>query len=204
MHQEIQSGYGGLGDVADVAAGSALSAGATAVSSIGSSTTLLGAFGGPIGLAAMGIITAINLFRSRKKPGQKIATTKIVDEAEGILKQNLAWWQGSNKTAAEQQQALNNFLSVWEQVKVQCGDPVMGSPGKACIQERDRGGQWDWWGYYYDPIAQDQVREQSFGEQTAGVLGFELPGLPTFDKGTMLLLAAGLLGVLAFTVGGKK
>ncbi|MCI0528475.1 MAG: hypothetical protein L0Y56_13635, partial [Nitrospira sp.] len=99
-----------------------------------------------------------------------------------------------------------NFVNVWEEVKKQCGDPVMGSPGEACIRDRDRGGQWDWWSYYYDPIAQDQVRELSTVEQIEGALGFDFPTLPSLAgpslAGSQLALFGGvaLLAVAALTM----
>lgn len=88
----------------------------------------------------------------------KIATTKIVDQVEVYMKQNLANWEQlepNQKTTVNQQAALNIFSQLWQQVQGQCGNPSYGSAGVNCIGDRQRGGKWDWFKYYYDPIAND-------------------------------------------------
>jgi hypothetical protein len=158
-------------------------------------------------LAVKGLFTAIPLligfFGGRKKPGQKVATTQIVNEAEGILQQNVQGWEQSDKTPETQAQALNNFQQVWQGVVTQCGDPVMGSPGQNCISERDRGGVWDWWSRYYDPIALDpgvQVAP-SFTEQASGVL----EQFGTGNNKNLFLFGGLALGAVALlSMGGKK
>ena len=137
--------------------------------------------GAPIALAAAGLTSAIpfvgpaiagvtllvGMFTQRGK--QKTATTAIVNEAEPLLKQNLEAWNQSSKTLAEQKQALANFDAVWGQVVNTCKNPSYGEPGKWCINDRSRGGKWDWFSYYYDPIALDpNVQAASFSSQTFG------------------------------------
>lgn len=161
-------------------------------------------------LAVKGLFTAIPLligfFGGRKKPGQKVATTQIVNEAEGILQQNVQGWEQSDKTPETQAQALMNFEQVWQGVLVQCGDPVMGSPGKNCISERDRGGVWDWWSRYYDPIALDPNVQAapSITEQAGGV--FQQYMGTGSNKNLFLFggLALGAIALLSSGIGGKK
>ena len=42
-----------------------------------------------------------------------------------------------------------------------CGSGSYGSAGNRCISDRDRGGQWDWFSYYRDPIATASVTPNS-------------------------------------------
>lgn len=108
-----------------------------------------------VGAAIAGVTLAISAFINRKGPQQKRASSYIVDEEEKLLKANLAAWGSSNKTVAEQQQALANFTIVWEETKTKLNDPSLGEPGQRGIADRTRGGKWDWFNYYYDPIAND-------------------------------------------------
>lgn len=145
----------GLGVVPlTTAVSTATTAGTTAASG-GILSGTLAAFGGPVGLAILGVTTAISLWLGRKRPKQKIATTQIVNEAEPLLVQNLAAWHQSPKTLADQQATLNNFDIVWSRVVTQCSDPEMGTPGEWCVDDRKPGGKWDWFARYRDPIASD-------------------------------------------------
>lgn len=154
----------GLGDNSQIAAGitsgGALTAGGVssavatgAITSIAGSTAIV-PFIGPI---IAGVTLAVGLFLNRNAQyfAQAKATTGIVDSAEPYLKQNLVAWQQSSKTMAEQAQALANFDQIWGQVVQACSSPQYGGPGAACVNDRNRGGRWDWFGYYRDPIAND-------------------------------------------------
>ncbi len=59
------------------------------------------------------VIAAIALWLGRRGPKQKVATTTIVNEAEPLLRQNLAAWNSSPKGCADQAAALNAALQVW-------------------------------------------------------------------------------------------
>lgn len=54
-----------------------------------------------------------------------------------------------------QQEALANFDAIWNALVQQCGNPALGSAGQRCISERQRGGKYDFFSYYRDPIAND-------------------------------------------------
>ena len=129
--------------------------GAAAGKSIGGK--ILGAAGGPVGLAIMGVTTAITQFLGFKKRrgARKVATTQIVDGVAPIMVDNVTVWNNSTKTVSEQQQALKNFDDLWDYVKQACGDPQMGTPGQWCINDRKRGGPIDWFKMFRDPIAND-------------------------------------------------
>jgi hypothetical protein len=118
-----------------------------------------------IGLAA----AAIALWLGRAGPRQNVASTHIVDSAEPLLQQNLAAWQSSNKSCANQAQALANFDSVWNAVVANCAVPALGDPGHSCLDDRlpagvtftfnsfhiVGNGMYDWFAWYREPIAND-------------------------------------------------
>lgn len=139
-----------------------------------------------VGAAIAGATIAISLWKARKGPYQKVATTQIVNEAEPILQENLKAYMEGPRTFEAQAWALQNFDDVWSQVLALCGDPKMGKPGERCISERQRGGSapWcptgtgcDWFVLYRDPIAQDpDVRPAPAPESPAGGLARILGG----------------------------
>jgi hypothetical protein len=131
----------------------------------------------------------------------KIATTQIVNQAELMLQQNLAAWQGlspADKTPATQAQALQNFDAVWQQVVQACAG--YGSAGQACVADRQRGGChyqnngqcWNWFVGYRDPIATDpQVATNPVGSLLSST---------GIDPNLLLVLgAAGLLAVVVLS-----
>jgi hypothetical protein len=151
------SGLGSTGATqAGVTAATTISSAAIASgSSIGSSATWLAAAGGPIGAAVAGATIALVYLFNRKRPARKVATTQIVDEVEPLLQQSLAGYLAGPRTQSSQAQALANFDAGWQFVVDNCGIPDMGEPGKWCVNDRKRGGKWDWFARYRDPIAND-------------------------------------------------
>lgn len=128
-----------------------------------------------IGVAIAAVTLAVSLFLNRNAQyfGEEKATTAIVNEAETLLKKNLAAWQGlssTDKTILNQQQALANFDGVWNQVVQACSNTAYStgadktglSPGARCVADRagsshGGNGKYDWYSYYRDPIANDQI-----------------------------------------------
>ena len=110
-----------------------------------------------IGAAIAGVTLAVGLWMNRMGPKQKVYTTRIVDEAEPLLVQNLDAWRRSPKHRSEQAAALQNFDAVWAAVVASCDRPEMGAPGQNCIRDRQRGSTkgYDWFALYRDPIAND-------------------------------------------------
>lgn len=129
-----------------------------------------------IGAAIAGITLIIGIWVNKNKVyhAQEKATTQIVNQAEQYLQQNIAAWNNSNKTPAEQQQAASNFYQIWDEVTKAClqqqlgnspGDPG-GNPGTRCVEDRMPNGmtamysgqsyvgngKWDWFSYYLTPI----------------------------------------------------
>jgi len=147
-----------------------------------------------VGPIIAGVTIGLTLLFSRKGPKQKVATTQIVDAVEPLLRQNLEGYMSGPRTRSAQAQALANFDAGWQYVVEHCQIPEMGNPGKACVSDRTRGGQWDWFSYYRDPIANDsQVRD----DVSAAVddIGQSLSSGSVAGIPTALMLVAGLVVV---------
>lgn len=162
----------------------AVSGATTAVSGLASAKLLAGSVAGPIGLAIAGVGMALTALFARRGPQQKVQTTAIVNEAEPILRDNKDLYLAGPRDALSYQAALDNFDYTWAQVVAACSDLRYGDPGQRCVSDRQRGGQWDWFAYYRDPITDNPPAESSD----------LIPELPTFGLPKWALPAA-LVGV---------
>lgn len=180
-----------------------------AISAAGTTTVAMGTAAGAgwvpiVGPIIAGVSLGLAAIFNRKGPKQKIASTKIADEIEQLLKENLEGYLASERTRTIQAYALKNFDDAWEFLSGPqgCGNPDLGEPGRRCISERQRGGfaPWcptgtgcDWFALYRDPIANDAAKEDS---AFAALSTLQLPTLPA-DAGKLviplLLIAIGLL-----------
>jgi hypothetical protein len=138
---------------------------------VGSSLLSVAQYSGPAApfVAAAGALADIvSLFGPN--PSNEYAT-EVVNQVEAdVMKPNLAAWQSEAKTSVNQQAALQNFISGWTYVMQSCNNPQLGSAGTHCISDRQRGGKFDWWASYYDPIANDpNVSSGGGGTLAAGV-----------------------------------
>jgi len=220
MYVLPQSGLGSTTSTAISAGGIAIEGGtvAAAAGAFGVTAAVVASAAIPfIGPAIAGLTL---LFSSLFKPNlKKIATTNIVNQVEPGLKQLVASWKAlpaAQKTAAAQQQYLQAFLQAWADVVNSCcgscsaapasGEGVAaaccttsqqyGSAGVNCVADRQRGGKWDWWSYYYDPIANDpaviQNSSVSLASGAAAVVGSD--AVSFVEHNPMLAIAgAGLL-----------
>ena len=179
------AGLDGLGD--DTQLVSTIGTGATATTAVLGATGAIAASTVAIALPVVGAVVAAAIFwLNRKGPTQKIETTKIVSDAEPVLKQNLAAWLSltpQQKTRETQKLMLSHFNAIWEKIVQLCNDKKYGDPGQNCIHDRQRGGKWDWFGYYYDPIANDTVVEDAQASQglvqgtSGGMVGDAINGM---------------------------
>ncbi len=189
----------------------------------GAGSAILGAAGGPIGLAITGAIMGITTLIGRMKLAaqRRIASTSIVNEIEPVMKQNLAAYLGSPRTISNQSQAAANFYALWDIVVESCGVSELGQAGRRCISDRQRGGMWDWFVYYLDPIEKDPgvkpdlemevvtVTDPETGEQVqvmrekTGLFQtpIQLPGGIELSP-VMLLVGAGVVALVV--MGGKS
>jgi hypothetical protein len=108
-----------------------------------------------VGPILAGVTLGLSALFARKGPRQRVATTEIVNKVEPLLQQNLQGYLSSPRNRLAQTQALPNFDARWQFVVEHCAIPEMGNPGRACIADRDRGGQFDWFAAYRNPIAND-------------------------------------------------
>ncbi len=145
-----------------------------------------------VGPIIAGVTLGLGFLFGRKRPKQKVAATHIVDELEPMLRQNRDAYLAGPRTPEAQQQALANFDAGWEWLTSAqaCGNPELGPPGEWCIADRVRGGKWDWFALYRDPI------EQTPPDAPDQVLADILPG-----GGAGSLSPAALLGLALIVAG---
>jgi hypothetical protein len=159
-------------------------------------------------IGAVVVTLAIVAIFSRKGPKQKVATTEIVNKVEPLLKQNLDGYMAGPHTVSSQKQALANFDAGWAYVVEYCDTPEMGNPGKACVNDRQSGGKWDWFSYYRNPIANDTaVVADPVVDEVGNLIDSVTGGLFTSaggSSGMTWLLLAGLALVGVFVIGGGK
>jgi hypothetical protein len=170
--------------------------------------------GGPIGAVVAGVASLIHSWISRVGPKQKVASTIVVNQAEPLLQQNLAAWNASSKSCAEQAVCLAAFDQVWNAVVQSCADPSLGDPGHSCIDDRMPvgmnfsyntfdlvgNGMWDWFAFYRDPIANDPAAQGCCSAPPCPYPGCVLPAsscVPAGAVGGMNLPTLVLVGLLA-------
>ena len=132
----------------------------TAAGSLSQLVPLANVAGGPIAGAAVGAAAALANIVSLFGPNpNNTITTEWVNQIEAdVMKPNLAGWMAlppSQKTPSNQAAFLLNFTNSWNQLVGLCSNPNLGSAGTNCLKDRQRGGKWDWFALYFDPIAQD-------------------------------------------------
>jgi hypothetical protein len=112
----------------------------------------------PIAGAVIAVGTLIfSLLHNSRGLQQDAETTQAVNQGEAFMKQNLAAWQASSKSLANQTQALQNYDAAWQAIVKFCGNPAEGSPGERCISERSPTGIYPYQTWYRDPIAKDPL-----------------------------------------------
>jgi len=84
--------------------------------------------------------------------GGSCQDTAAVNAAESYMIQNLSAFKQGTRGAAD---ALTAFDSLWAQAVNACNNPACGSRKTACVGDRQRGGKFDWFTAYRDPIKVD-------------------------------------------------
>lgn len=162
-----------------------------------------------IGAAIAGVMIGLTLLFNRKGPKQKVATTEVVNAVEPKLVENRdAYLALPVHYQSAQTAALANFDAGWQYVVQSCNIPEMGEPGVRCTSDRQRGGQWDWFSYYRDPIANDpnvvpDPQVDSVTGEVVGENGGVTIGGMTLSNNTLLYAGGGLL-LLALLSGGSS
>jgi len=123
-----------------------------------------------------------------------VVSSNYANQAELLLKQNLGTYQALSAPRCIQAQsaAEQNFTTVWGDLEQQCSNPNLGDAGYRCIADRARGGKFDWFVRYYDPIAQDTAVTDCAAASASGAVAAAsaASGLPAW---ALLAVAAGLL-----------
>jgi hypothetical protein len=120
-------------------------------------------------------------------PNNDIASGYVNQIEADIMKPNLAAWESESKTSVNQVAAEQNFTSGWNMVLQLCDNPALGSAGVNCVGDRQRGGKWDWWKMYYDPIANDPNVVSNPLSSVSSLFGGGSSLLPLFLIGGLLL-----------------
>jgi hypothetical protein len=147
--------------------------------SVGGALLAAAPFAGPAApfLAAAGAIAELLAkFGVGSGCGQScVLSTQYANAAESALQQNIAAYFAipPPRWTGYQQQAISNFMSVWNDLDSQCSNPSLGTAGQNCISDRqsgackwhqtttppwgtpEAGACWNWWNGYHDPIAND-------------------------------------------------
>lgn len=141
-----------------------------------------------VGPIIAGVTLALGLILSRRGPQQKVATTQVVDDLEPQLEANRDGYLAGRRDPASREAALANFDAAWDYLVQTCGHTELGEPGQRCVNDRKRGGQWDWFAYYRDPIAADgdRVSVDSASVDGGGLDAWLLIGAGAIAMGAML------------------
>jgi len=85
-----------------------------------------------------------------------INATEVANYTECIMAANLNTYMNTPapRYASAQAAALAVFNSAWQYLVQGCGE-VGGSAGSNCVSQRNRGGEYDDWASFYDPINND-------------------------------------------------
>jgi hypothetical protein len=131
--------------------------GALASHAIGTATTgaVIGAGLASAGIALAGVAIMSWLSARRDNAMDKTNASRVADEAERLLQQNLTAWNASRKTVEDRDLAYSNAATVmqWMASPQGCGNPALEDPGRRCISERlTEGARYPWKVWYVDPI----------------------------------------------------
>lgn len=178
-------------------------AGAIAAPSIAAAIGLSTAVAVPIiGAVVAGITFAIMEFT--QGCNSCIVTSGYANKIEPLMQQNLAAWQASDKTCAEQKQCVANFDSLWATLAQACSNPQFGGAGENCIKDRQagsckwkdtNGNCWNWFSGYRDPIANDSCSDNNVVNNLSdAVFGDSTPVVSGIDNSTLLIVGMLVVG----------
>jgi hypothetical protein len=103
---------------------------------------------------------------SPSKP-KAVANKPNVNVYEALFAANLNAFMASGKTSADQSAGENYFVQEWAVFASDMNSA--GSWGTTGLAQRNRGGTYDWWAKYYDPIANYLVTNTGVTSSTTGV-----------------------------------
>lgn len=127
---------------------------------------------------------------------QSSNTADSVEERLKALKEAYLNFEGRSKQ--DKDYALNQFDMLWQELTNSCIQ-IGGSAGNRCIEERKRGGKWDWFKLYRDPIEEAPIKETPISIISSG--GSSESGISTaslFGGNTNYVIGAIAVGLLAW------
>jgi len=190
-------------------------AGAAAGSIVPAWLVAAGSVGGPvgaiIGAGIMGVTMAIEAIINSGCGQTCVVTSQWANQAEKLLQQNIQAYFAINppRPKSLQQQATQNFQTIWNTLVQQCSQPGLGTAGKNCIADRADGGCkwkagapsypgqpspgscWNWWNGYYYPIATDT---QTYDDSVAAPVTNAISALTGGAINPDLLIGVALVG----------
>jgi hypothetical protein len=113
-----------------------------------------------------------------------VQATSIVNQVEVVMKQNLVAFQGGQ---LDRQTAIDNFSRLWNTVLQGCS-AIPGAAGTNCIGDRQRGGKWNWFALYLDPI-QNAPQLVTTNTVSTPFMSDSVMGIPVWVLGAGLILA---------------
>lgn len=100
---------------------------------------------------------------------QKRQTSNVADQIEEKLKTlREAYLSWENRNLQDREYALQQFDLLWQELTTECSR-IGGGAGQRCIEERKRGGKWDWFALYRDPIENAEIKEGSNNPTNIGI-----------------------------------
>lgn len=173
---------------------------------------IAGAIGGSlavplVGAAFAGIFIGIEALLNSGCGQSCVITSNWANQAEALLKQNLAAYLALPVPRAESAQAayLANFDKVWAYLVQECSSPGLSTAGKNCIADRQEGAcKWktasgqcfNWFSAYRSPIQNDPNVVPDESSATSAIAGAAASvGISPWLLGGAALLLIGALSL---------
>lgn len=131
---------------------------------------------------------------------QKRQTSNVADSVEQRMQElKAAYLAFENRGSEDRRYALSQWDMLWQELSTECSR-IGGGAGQRCIEERKRGGKWDWFKAYRDPIEEAPIKEANARSLESTLLQGSNVGAGI--GGNILLLGAGL-GLLVWGLSRK-
>jgi hypothetical protein len=137
-----------------------------------------------------------------------IVTSQFANQVQDAAEQvNTTYWASPVRTVSVQKAALDAMNQLWQWLVAHC-QSVGGQGGAQCVADRQRGGKYDFFSHYIDPIANDAaVVPDPVAPSALNTLASNFaPSGTLFGIPASKLLLPGLLilGAFALDTGGRK
>lgn len=190
-------GWGLSGDISTALPAAISSAPGAAQTGLMVASMAGGPVGAIVGAAIFGLSALFGgIFGTSKIGKEKIAGTNVVNNMQQYLQANLDAWNRSGKSVEEQKAAVNGFYEIWNTLVSQCQQVSPDRP--QCYTDRQRGGKYDAFVNYLDPIVNDPNVKKDLVTNVASSLG--LPSGINWN----LWIPVGLIGIGLLLPGDRR